>query len=240
MKKFRVVFYLLFVLMAVFFFQSALHSHKKTSPVINKVPEKPPRQLLLDTVALITIPKDKHLDALVVGTGMESEIQYLLKQGWHVVVVEEDRNAILALKHSLNLNKSSSIKFIHQKLDKLKPRTLGCFDLLVSYHYLPFLGGKLNTSWYEIKKLVKPDGYLSLTLFGPKLKWPKMENIKTLDKDEIYKMLSDFKVLYFDEEFNSSDHLGDQTITHIYKVIAHKEEKKPTTDKPHSLLPSIL
>ena len=81
-----------------------------------------------------------------------------------------------------------------------------------------------NKLWDKIKKSIKKDGYFVGNIFGINDEWNTNINDMTfLDKDEIHKILKDFKIINLKEkEFDGETAIGIKKHWHIFFIIAQK------------------
>ncbi len=143
--------------------------------------ERQPRQQLLDALDLMRERHDSFCDliALDVGAGQMTETKALLEAGLGRVIATdfsegaERAAAKLELQYndfSRDIERLSFHRLAHEELaNALAPESV---DLIVSYYALPFTRtNAFEPLWQSLRAALKPDGILSVNLFGMHDTW---------------------------------------------------------------------
>jgi len=159
--------------------------------------------------------------ALDLGAGALRDTKFLLSMGFrHVTAIDGEK----AMKNYADKIPSTLLKLQIKKMEKLRLPSMR-FDLINAAYSLPFIKPPhLPDLITQIISALKPKGIFCGQFFGPNDSWNTPENELTFtDRKTLKKLLSPFKILYFQEEekdAKTSD--GKPKHWHLFHVIAQK------------------
>ncbi len=191
-------------------------THQTWTDYFEQTKNQPPRSLLVEALKF-DLNRDEAID---LGSGALNDSKYLLDQNF---------------KHVVALDKEAVAKEIAEKLPKEKFTYVisdfetynfpaNKFDLVNAQYSLPFIKPELFESvFHNIVASIKTNGILVGQLFGDRDEWKNKENMNFHTLAQAKAMLSDFNILYFEEEEKDKPTAaGIMKHWHVFNFIARK------------------
>lgn len=155
------------------------------------------------------------------GAGAGVDSNYLAKNEWRVIAVDQEQASIDFIKKVTR--DSSSVKAVCSSFESID---LEKCDLIFGAASFPFCKAKeFNKFWKKMKNALVKDGILAGNLFGINDTWAIRNNKRMtfLDHDSISKLFDGFDIMYFDEvEEDRKTALGNLKHWHFYSFVLKK------------------
>ena len=203
--------------------QTEHNSEQDWSKYYEAVKGKPPAKTLM--IALDKFEEGDSLDlprfAIDLGCGSGRDTIELLKRGWQVLAIDSEESAISYLRNRSDISllnlKTEVIAFEEMSLPSSS-------NLINSSLSLPFCSPEnFIVAWNKITESLHKNGRFCGHLFGNKDSWSACEEMTFHTIDEVYGLLIDFEVEYFDEQFFVGETaLEGQKKWHIFNIVARK------------------
>jgi SAM-dependent methyltransferase len=177
---------------------------------------QPPRSLLVKALKF-DLNRDEAID---LGSGALNDSKYLLDQGFKHVsaldkepVAEEIAKELPKEKFTYIISDFESYNF-----------PVNRFDLVNAQYALPFIKPKaFENVFHSIIASIKTNGILVGQLFGNRDEWKDKENMSFHTLEQTKVILSDFNILYFEEEEKDKPTAaGAMKHWHVFHFIARK------------------
>ncbi|MFT6071023.1 MAG: SAM-dependent methyltransferase [Bacteriovoracaceae bacterium] len=178
---------------------------------VSKRKEHPVLRIALDMLSKKGLAYD-----LGAGAGVDSN--YLARNGWRVIAVDQEQASIDFINKTTK--DSRSVKAVRSNFESIDLKEC---DLIFGAASFPFCRAEeFNKFWENMKNALVKDGVLAGNLFGVNDTWA-IKNDKTmtfLDHDSISKLFKGFDIMYFDEvEEDRKTALGNLKHWHIYSFV---------------------
>lgn len=186
--------------------------------------KQPARQFVIDALALL--PKsDESRIALDLGSGVGHETLLLLKEGFHVIAIDNQQQALNIMLSRPELKPYLPyVKTLTTAFENIDFSLLPNVDLVIASFSLPFCSpNQFNRLFADITQKLKPNGYFIGNFFDPGFNVFKDYDRKKMTfhtKIEVIKLLNKFKILSFKENITSATELG--KTDHTYEILAQK------------------
>jgi len=135
--------------------------------------------------------------AVDLGCGSGVESRYLLEQGWRVLAVDEQAEAIEALCATVSVG---SCERLSTQIAKFEDLELPTADLIWAGNSLPFCpAAKFPDLWSKLVASLKPGGRLAVELFGERHAWRISPGITVQTREDVERLCQDLEFEYLDE-----------------------------------------
>lgn len=185
---------------------------------------RPPRPLLLDSLA--HLPSDRPRQAMDLGCGDGTETLHLLRAGFQVTAVDRERAAVeLVASRAQAEELASGLTTVLADLSTVEPPPA---DLVLSCASLPFVrAADLAQLWDRILAALRPGGVLAVNLFGDRDSWAHgdtaVAGMTFHTRAQVEAMVAGVEVLQLQEhEFDGPSGRGPKH-WHRYDVIARRQ-----------------
>jgi tellurite methyltransferase len=176
--------------------------------------DRPPWPLLVEAVDLL----EQRKDALDLGCGAGRDTRFLLEQGFRVIAVDADPDAV-ALMVGLSQGRLRVVQSSFETFD------FETYDLVNAHFALPFLPEEhFQLVFVRIKQSLRVGGLFVGQFFGVNDEWNTPGNQMTfLTRVQAESELKGLEVLEFREE-DIDSHVADGTPKHwhVFHIIAKK------------------
>ena len=182
---------------------------------------RPPRELFLDALGRFkSTGVQRPLQAIELGSGDGTESLILLENGWHVLAIDSEVDAIERLISSARPEWSG---MLDAKVARLEGLTLPQAEFIYAGLSLPFCSPiAFSGLWTTIVEAVAPGGRFAGHLFGVRDSWATNSEMTFHSADEIDELLKDFEVEQLVEDERDGSSYSGPKHWHIYHVIARK------------------
>ena len=209
--------------------QSA-HKPTKHSPLVRNWSEyyqatkgRPPRETLLFALAQFDTeaPSKTRRFAVDLGCGDGRDTVELLRQGWRVLAIDGDKEAIALLRLRSGVNRA----FLETRVQRFESLTLPpLVDLINASFCLQFCPPEqFPTLWGEIVASLRSGGRFCGQLFGDRDSWTTYANIYGYTREYVEGLLQPFESEYFEEEEHpGKTPLGEEKHWHLFHIVARK------------------
>lgn len=174
------------------------------------------RPRLIETLREIQQPAH----ALDLGAGGGRDSRELLQRGWRVTAVDSNVTSIDLLQ-ILQEQFPGRLSLRAQAFEdlRLEPES---FELITGSYSLPFCRPEgFGAFWQQLRRALKPGGYLSVELFGVRDAWnvtePKMSFFTRAEVDQLIAGLD--QVVVREEEYDASTFSGEMKHWHVFTLI---------------------
>ena len=185
---------------------------------------RPPRETLLIALAQFeseTPPKNRPF-AVDLGCGDGRDTVELLRQGWRVLAIDGDKNAIAQLRKRSGVNRT----FLETRVQRFESLTLPpSVDLVNASFCLQFCPSEhFPNLWEEIIASLRSNGRFSGQLFGDRDSSTVHSNIIGYTRKQVEGLLKPFEKEYFEEEEHAGKTaLGEDKYWHLFQIVARKQ-----------------
>lgn len=132
---------------------------------------RPPRELLLRVLDHVTWEgrTRRRRTAIDLGCGAGNDTLELLRQGWHVLAIDQEPSALKFLARRVPSRWRGRLTLLAAPMEGLSiPRA----DLVYASFSLPFCApDKFDALWKSIRRGLAPGGHFSGQLFGDRDEW---------------------------------------------------------------------
>ncbi|MEM7770658.1 MAG: class I SAM-dependent methyltransferase [Cyanobacteria bacterium P01_E01_bin.6] len=160
--------------------------------------------------------------AVDLGCGDGRDTVELLRQGWQVLAIDGQDEAIARLLNRPNIDQTLLDTRVETFENLVLPEN--SVDLINASFCLPFCESTaFSKVWAMIITALRPGGIFCGHLFGDRDSWATNPGTHHLTRSEVDDLLQPFSLEWFDEE----DHpgktaLGDDKHWHIFNIVARK------------------
>lgn len=187
---------------------------------------RPPRDTLVKSLDFFKAEADAELlknrpFAVDLGCGNGRDTAELLRQGWRVLAIDGQAEAIDQLRQRDDLNRT----YLEARVQRFEDLTLPPeVDLVNASFCLPFCPAEhFSELWDVIVNALKKGGRFSGQLFGDRDSWAELSHVLTHPRSRVDHLLSPFVVEFFEEEEHpGKTALGEDKYWHIYQIVARK------------------
>ncbi|AKG24127.1 class I SAM-dependent methyltransferase [Calothrix sp. 336/3] len=205
------------------------------SAYYNAVADRPPRQTLLTAIELrsaeAAIAKFQqennhfnHSFAVDLGCGDGRDTIEILNQGWQVLAIDAEPEAIQRLTNRPQVNLAHLETQIVKFEDLNLPQNI---DLINASFSLPFcLPQSFPILWQKIVNSLRPGGRFCGQLFGEQDSWAIGNSINYHTYSQIISLLEPFDIEFLEEEKHPGvTALGDEKYWHIFHIVVKKRSE---------------
>lgn len=158
--------------------------------------------------------------AVDLGGGAGVETQAMLRRGWEVLAIDYDPQAGRFAASRLSDDERARLTFRTQDfttVDEL-PRS----DLIHAAWSLPFAGNRLIHLWGVLLEALNTGGWLACELFGDRDSEAVDEDVATLTRQEVERLLEPLDVVSLETLEQDSTSFAGPHHRHVFTVIARK------------------
>lgn len=201
---------------------SQIGSSERWVAYYNAVKDRPPRETLLKALEQFDAENTKRIRfAVDLGCGDGRDTVVLLRQGWRVLAVDGEAEAIDRLLNRPDLDRTRLETCVAKFEEVTLPDEV---DLINASFCLPFcLPEHFPNLWQKIVSSLKLGGRFSGQLFGVRDSWATNPNATFHTREQVMELLRAFELEWFEEE----DHpgktaLGEDKHWHIFHIVARR------------------
>jgi trans-aconitate methyltransferase len=178
---------------------------------------KPPRETLLKALALFETPGL----AVDLGCGSGIETLALLRQGWQVLAIDSEPQALTWLKKVVPLEQQARLQMQQAMFEVVE---LPACDLVNASASLPFCAPDAFASfWARIVAALGENGRFAGHFFGNKDDWSSKPEMTFHTADQVHTLLTDFEIEWLqEEEYEQERPNGEWKHWHLFEVVARK------------------
>ena len=182
------------------------------------VAQLPPRRTLL--TALDGFAGKTGL-ALDLGCGDGRDTKELLRQGWRVIAIDAEPEAIARLGARPDLPPDARLE---TRCERFEDADFPACDLVNASFALPLVEpARFPALWAKITQALVPRGRFSGQLLGERDSWRGEKAITFLRRAELERLLEGFAVELLDEEESDAETpYGKRKHWHLFHVVARK------------------
>ncbi len=156
--------------------------------------------------------------AIDLGCGSGADTSILLKEGWKVLAVDKEVDALKKLFHQEKLN----LQILHANFEE--DLNLPLSTLVNASFALPFCQPKAFINlWNRIVATIRTGGRFAGHFFGQQDSWASNSHMTFIEMAQLKKMLSGFNIEYLEETNKEGKTLsGSIKHWHVFHVVAAK------------------
>jgi SAM-dependent methyltransferase len=185
---------------------------------------RPPRELFFRTIKRLKNEGVVNGVAVDLGCGIGTETMELLRQGWHVLSVDAQQEAIDYLgQHMPDEYKDRWQSFCGSFETVDFPEC----EFIWAGNCLPFCPPEhLNTVLTNIVNALKPGGRFSGDFFGPRHTWANNENLNFFAKDDLISAFPTLEVEFWNEGEGELITTLDELVNwHAHTIVMRKPQE---------------
>lgn len=182
---------------------------------------QPARGILLKALALFEAPQAQPKFAIDLGCGSGRDSLALLEQGWQVLAIDGEAEAIAALEQATPPAWRSRLQTQQVTFEAM---SLPPADLINASFALPFCSPEnYDAVWQKITQAVNPHGRFVGQFFGPRDEWAAKPSMTFHTAEQVKTLLTPFEIETFKEvEEDGQTATGQPKHWHLFTVIAQK------------------
>ena len=185
---------------------------------------RPPRETLLSALAQFDAEpaSENRRFAVDLGCGDGRDTVELLRQGWRVLAIDGDKNAIARLRKRSGVNRT----FLETRVQRFEALTLPpAVDLINASFCLQFCPSEhFPNLWEEIVASLRSGGRFCGQLFGDRDSGIVHPNISYHTREQVEQLLQPFEIEFFEEEEHpGKTALGEEKYWHLFQIVARKQ-----------------
>lgn len=183
--------------------------------------KRPPRDTLVMALANFGVSNEPRF-AVDLGCGAGNDAVELLHQGWRVLAIDKEQNAIDSLRKRVPENSKTRLQ---TKISPFEGLTLPTADLVNASFALPFCRPHhFAALWEQIEGALGTNGRFSGHFFGLNDSWATHATQMTfLSYDQIQTLFQAFAIEHFAEKDEAgSTAMGEEKHWHIFSIVARK------------------
>ncbi|NET34333.1 MAG: class I SAM-dependent methyltransferase [Cyanothece sp. SIO1E1] len=185
---------------------------------------RPPRETLLFALARFDAeaPIKTRRFSVDLGCGDGRDTVELLRQGWRVLAIDGEKDAIAQLRQRSDINRT----FLETRVQRFESLTLPpSVDLVNASFCLQFCPSEhFSNLWEEVIFSLKSGGRFCGQLLGDRDTWVGYPNISYHTRKQVEQLLQCFEVEFFEEEEHpGKTALGEEKYWHLFQIVARKQ-----------------
>ena len=188
---------------------------------------RPPRPLLVD--AMMRFSADAHNQvrhAIDLGCGEGTDTLALLDQGWQVLAIDQEPEAIARLLAKIAVAQQAQLQTAVAAFADL---TLPRADLIYAGYSLPFCQPvHFPALWRQIEQALPPGGRFAGQLFGERDEWADDTAMTFFTATQALALFTGFALEHFREIEEDGQAVSGPKHWHLFEIIARKEETDDT------------
>ncbi|MDR9404055.1 MAG: class I SAM-dependent methyltransferase [Halothece sp. Uz-M2-17] len=180
------------------------------------IEDRPPRKTILTALANF----EKPGFAIDLGCGTGRDTVEILRQGWRVLAIDKEAEAIAKLKSKFYSNKQLIVQVSSfEELQIIPP-----VDLINASFCLPFCSPDFfPTLWNNIFNSLRNGGRFCGHLFGDRDSWKEGGLIHCQTRSQVETLLNRYNIeLLEEEEHPGKTPLGEDRYWHVFHIVAKK------------------
>ena len=159
--------------------------------------------------------------AVDLGCGDGTETLSLLQQGWNVLAIDKEPEAIALLERRVRLEHRA---LLETRITALEELDLPPADLILACFSLPFCRpGAFPAAWKSICDSLTPDGVFAGHLFGDKDSWATSQDMTFHTRDAVQGLFGSFDIIGLREEQEDGQAFSGPKHWHLFYIIARKK-----------------
>jgi len=180
------------------------------------IEDRPPRKTILTALANF----EKPGFAIDLGCGTGRDTVPILEQGWHVLAIDKEAEAIAKLKSKFYSNEQLIVQVSTFEELKLTPP----IDLINASFCLPFCTAEaFPRVWDHLFESLSRGGRFCGHLFGDRDSWQDGGLIHCQTRSQVETLLQPYEIeLLEEEEHPGKTPLGEDRYWHIFHIVAKK------------------
>jgi tellurite methyltransferase len=154
------------------------------------------------------------------GSGTGNGTLFLSDRGFHVIAVDNDRDAIRILQK--RLEEGADVRLIEGRLEELQ---LIASDVIIAMFSLFFLGPEaFPRLWKEVLHSLKPGGVFAGQILGVNDDWANLGYSLHTRHEVENELFADFDILHLEEvDRDGKDIFGVPKHWHIFHIVAKRK-----------------
>ncbi len=199
-------------------------SSRNWSDYYKAIANRPPRETLL--TALINFESETRKAggriAIDLGCGEGRDTVELLHQGWKVIAIDGEKEAISRLLKRTDIN-TALLQTCIAQFENIQ--LVESVDLINASFSLPFCAPEsFSDLWNKIVSSLLPGGRFCGHLFGNHDSWAADSSMNHHTVSEVEVLLTPFDIELFDEQdYPGKTALGKEKHWHIFHIVARKK-----------------
>lgn len=188
----------------------------------NAVTGRPPRPILLDAVARFSQPATGRVDyqAIDLGCGDGTETLALVQQGWKVLAIDKQPEAIARVQAIVPLEHHAQLQ---TQVSGFEDVILPPADLIYAGFSVPFCRPQSFAAfWAQVVAAVPPRGRFAGQLFGDRDSWANEPTMTFHTVASARALFNQFELEVFTEIDEDGQAVSGPKHWHVYNVIARK------------------
>ncbi|WOD40107.1 class I SAM-dependent methyltransferase [Nodosilinea sp. E11] len=182
---------------------------------------RPPRDTLLQALGFYAQATSLPPFAVDLGCGDGRDTAELLRQGWRVLAIDGEPEAIARLRQRSDIDRTG----LETRVQRFETLTLPPDVSLINASFcLPFCPPEhFPRLWEEIVLALAPGGRFCGHLFGDQDSWAVYGDMNHHRRDQVDQLLAPFEVEWLEEENHPGrTALGEEKHWHIFNIVARK------------------
>ncbi|OQY40263.1 MAG: hypothetical protein B6229_02155 [Spirochaetaceae bacterium 4572_7] len=183
--------------------------------------DKEPNETLVFAANLIKDQPNKH--ALDIGSGTGSDTIYLLDQGFKVIALDQEKNALDIIKNRTSKKQRKNLTLEHRFMQNYTIAN-NTYNLINATFSLPFCTKPdFIKIWDNIYKGLKSNGVFSGQIFGTNDDWASIPEMSFFTNEEIDDLIMQYTPEYYievDEKGLIAD--GSEKHWHMFNIVLRK------------------
>lgn len=184
---------------------------------------RPPRPLLIE--AMMRFGADTHnpgRQAIDLGCGEGTDTLALLDQGWQVLAIDQQPEAIARLLAKVPVAQQAQLQTTVAAFAGL---ALSRADLIYAGYSLPFCQpAHFPVLWRQIERALPPGGRFAGQLFGERDEWADDATMTFFTAAQTLALFAGFKLEHFREIEEDGQAVSGPKHWHLFEIIARKEQ----------------
>jgi len=186
---------------------------------------RPPRELLTRTLDHIDWEgkSRRRRTAIDLGFGAGTDTLELLRRGWSVLAVDDERDAARFLAGRVPVRLRPFLTILTAPMESLElPPT----DLVYASYSLPFCTpGKFPSLWENIRRALRPGGHFAGQLFGDRDEWRGQRPMTFYSLPQVRSLIRRYRVELLRETVEEGQSFEGRKHWHFYDLILEKPVK---------------
>ena len=190
------------------------HYYKKTE-------NRTPNETVCQAIGYFAAESRCERFAIDLGCGVGHDTIALLNNGWHVLAIDQQQQALDRVTAKISLEQQSRLA---TRLAVFETVQLPPADLINASYSLPFcLPQHFDHFWSRLVESIRLGGRFSGHLFGNRDDWAKLPKMTCHTLDQFHALLTKFEIEFFFER----DEVGQTAAErckhwHVFSVVARK------------------
>jgi len=159
--------------------------------------------------------------AIDLGCGAGRDTLYLLRHGWKVLAVDNQREAIRRVRSRARTTDRHRLR---TRVVSFEQAYLPKCDLVNASYSLPFCSPKhFKSLWCEIVASIRPGGRFAGHFFGTNDEWAILSDMTFHSRKQAKSLLRNFKIeIFHEKEWEGKTSSGRRKHWHVISIVARK------------------